>query len=72
MGIPYLDEVTKDEADKVAEKIHDFLYGPKNRLILPCVLSIEGKARWVFFIEDSAPLTYISTQVSVHPHRRMP
>ena len=71
VGIPYLEEATKDEADKVIEEINGFLYGPKHHLILPCVLSIEDKARWVFFIVDpGSPLTYISTQVSVHPYRK--
>jgi len=71
VGIPYLKEATKDEADKVAEEIHGFAYGQKFRLIVPCVLGIEDKARWVFFIVGSgAPLTFISTQVSVNPHRK--
>jgi hypothetical protein len=71
VGIQYLKEATKDEADMVVEDIHGFVYGRKYRMMLPCVLSIEDKARWVFFIVDSgAPLTYISTQVSVHPYRK--
>jgi hypothetical protein len=66
VDIPYLKEATKDEADKEARKIHGFLYGQKLRMILPCVLSIKGAARWVFFIVDSgAPVTYISAEVSV-------
>jgi hypothetical protein len=69
VGIPYLEEATKDETDTVPGEINGFLYGPKSCMILPCVLSIEDKARWVFFIVDSAaPVTYISRQVSVHPH----
>ena len=71
VGIPYLEEATKDEADKVPGEINGFLYGAKSRPILPCVLSIEDKARWVFFIVDSGvPVTYISSQVSVHLHRK--
>jgi len=71
VGIPYLEKATKDEADKVPSKIYGFRYGQTFRLILPCVLSIEDQARWIFFIVDSgAPLSYISTQVSVHPHRK--
>jgi hypothetical protein len=71
VGIPYLEEATKGEADKIPGEINGFLYGPKSRMILPCVLSIEDKARWVFFIVDSgAPVTYISSQVNVHPHRK--
>jgi hypothetical protein len=70
-GIPYLQEASKDEADEVPGEINGFFYGPKSRMILPCVLSIENKARWVFFIVDGgAPVTYISSQVSVHPHRK--
>jgi hypothetical protein len=68
VGIPYLKEATKDEADKVAEEIRGFTYGFRRHQILPCVVSIGDMARWVFFIVDSgAPTTYISTQVSVHP-----
>jgi hypothetical protein len=71
VGIPYLKEATKDEANKVADQIHGVLYGPKLRMIFPCVLSIEDKARWVFFtVHSGSPLTYISKQVSVHPHRK--
>jgi hypothetical protein len=70
-GIPYLKEATNGEADKVVEDIHGFIYGRKFRMMLPCVLSIEEKARWVFFIVNSgAPLTYISTQVNIHPYRK--
>src|SRR5271154_6641847 len=70
VGIPYLKKATKDEADKVATKLHGFVYGQNSRLIFPCVLSIDDKAHWVFFIVASgSPLTYISTEVSVHPHR---
>ena len=71
VGIPYLQEASKDETDKVPEEINGFFYGPKSRMILPCVLSIEDKARWVFFIVNGrAPVTYISSQASVHPHRK--
>jgi hypothetical protein len=71
VGIPYLKEATKDEADKVAREIRGFLYGRKLRPILPCVLSIDDKSRWVFFVVHSgSPLTYISSQVSVHQHRK--
>jgi len=70
-GIPCLKEATKEEADKVVEDTSGFVYGRKYRMILPCVLGIEEKARWVHFIVDSgAPLTYISTHVSVHPYRK--
>jgi hypothetical protein len=40
-------------------------------MILPRVLSIRDQARWVSFIVDlGSPLMYISTEVSVHPHRK--
>ena len=45
VGIPYLKEATKGEADNVAKKIHGILYGQKLRIIFPCVLSVEDKAR---------------------------
>jgi hypothetical protein len=71
VGIPHLKEATKDEADNVADEIHGFLYSQNFRMILPCVLSIEDKALWVFFIVTTgAPLTYISTEVNVHPRRK--
>lgn len=70
VGIPYLKEATKEEADKVADSLRGFLYGEKFRMMLPCILKIKDEARWVFFIVDGgAPLTYISTQVSVHTYR---
>jgi len=71
VGIPYLKEATKEEADKVADSLPGFVYGRKYRMILPCVLKMRDKAHWVFFIVDSgAPLTYISTQVSGHAYRK--
>jgi hypothetical protein len=71
VGIPYLKEATKEEVDKVVDEINGTLYGEAFRMILPCVLSAEDKARWVFFIVDSgAPATYVSKEVSVHPHRK--
>jgi hypothetical protein len=70
VGIPYLKEATKEEADKVAESLRGFVYGRKYRMMLPCVLKVEDKAHWVFFLVDGgSPLTYISTQVSVHTYR---
>jgi hypothetical protein len=53
---------------RVVREIRGFLYGTKLRMILPCVVSIDDKARWVFFIvTNGSPLTYISSQVSIHP-----
>jgi hypothetical protein len=71
VGIPYLKEATKDEADNVVRELDGFIYGQKIRMIFPCVLSVGDKARWVFFLVHSgSPLTYISAEVSVHPHRK--
>jgi len=71
LDIPYLKEVTKDEAGKVASQIRGYMYGQKLHLMLPCVLSFKDKARWVFFIVDlEAEDTFISTEVSVYPHRK--
>jgi hypothetical protein len=70
VDIPYLKEATNPEANEVATEIRGFAYGQKFRLIFPCVLGMNGTARWVFFVVDSgAPLTYISTEVSIHPYR---
>jgi len=71
LDIPYLKEATKYEADKVADQINGYMYGQMLHLMFPCVLSIEDKARWVFFILDTeADATYLSTEVSVYPHRK--
>jgi hypothetical protein len=71
VGIPYLKEATKDDADKVAREINGALYGETFCMIFPCVLSAKSTARWVFFIVDSgAPSNYISAEVNVHPHRK--
>jgi hypothetical protein len=71
IGIPYLKEATKDEADKVAREINGVLYGETFRMILPCVLSAKDTARWVFFIVDSScPSNYISAEVNVYPQRK--
>jgi len=65
-GIPFLQKATKDEANKQVEIGHGFIYGKKLGTIFPCILSFRDKAHWVFFIVDSgAPLTYISSTVSV-------
>jgi len=70
VGIPYLKEAMKEEADKVADSIPGFMYGDSFRMILPCVLKVGDKAHWVFFIVDSgAPLTYISPEVSVYIYK---
>jgi len=69
VGIPYLKEATKDEADNVAKKVHGILYDRKFPMIFPCVLSVEDKARWIFFtVHTGSPLTYISAEVNIRPH----
>ena len=71
VGIPYLKEATKDEADKVVTSIQAFVYGRTFRNILPFILSINKKARWIFFIVDTgSPLTFISAEVSIHTYRK--
>ncbi|KAI9769400.1 MAG: hypothetical protein M1840_004102 [Geoglossum simile] len=63
-GIPYLKEAKKNEADNMPHKLTGFMYGEKFRLILPCLVGVRDKARWVFFIVDTgAPITFISDQV---------
>ena len=70
LGILYLKEATKEEADYVADSVRGFMYGQMYHMILPCVLKVEDKAHWVFFIVNGgSPLTYVSTQVSVHTCR---
>ena len=70
-GIPYLKEAKGNEADNMPHKLTGFIYGDKFRLILPCLVGIQDKAHWVFFIvHTGAPLTFISTQVSDQAYRR--
>jgi len=70
VGIPYLKEATKDEANEKVKIGHAIIYGIKQRSIFPCIVSFQDKARWVFFIVDSSsPLTYLSVQVSVPTYR---
>jgi hypothetical protein len=65
IGMPYLGKATTDEANKVVDVGHDIVYGRKLHPIFPCIVSSNDKAHWVFFLYDtSAPLTYLSTQVS--------
>ena len=67
VGILYLKEAKKDEANKEIETARGFFYGEMSCMVFPCVLGGEGKAHWVFFIVDTgAPLTFISIQASVH------
>ena len=69
VGIPYLQRASEDEANEVVKTGQGFFYGRKRRPIFPCVVGIEGKAHWVFFVVDtSAPLTYLSVQVSIRTY----
>ena len=76
LGVPYLQEATKDEANKKIEIATGMTYttsitdGAKSRMVFPCVVSFKDNARWVFFIVDtSAPLTYLSAHVSASTYR---
>jgi len=71
IGIPYLREATKDDANKKVQIGHSFIYGQNFRTIFPCVVSYEDKAHWVFFIVSSgAPLTYLSASVSIYTYKK--
>jgi hypothetical protein len=71
VGIQYLVKATEADANKVVEVGHGYVYGPKFRTIFPCVVSHDDKAHWVFFIVDtSAPLTYLSVQISACTYRK--
>jgi hypothetical protein len=71
VGIPYLKEAIKDEANDKVKIGHGIIYGMKQRSIFPCIVSFQDKAHWVFFIVDSgSPLTYLSVQVSVPTCRK--
>ena len=65
LGIPYLGQVAKRDAGKVAQCIEGYLHSEKCHPILPCVVHTNtGEARWVFFVMDiTAPATYLSLQV---------
>ena len=64
VGIPYLQEATEDEANKVVKAVQVFIYGAKYRTIFRCTVGMKDKAHWVFFVVDTgAPLTYLSKQV---------
>jgi hypothetical protein len=45
--------------------VEGFVYGRKSRLIFPCVVSLGGMSRWVFFVVATGfPQTYLSSKVS--------
>ena len=70
-GMAYLEKATKDDANKTVDIGYGFLYGSKFRPIFPCIVSFRDKAHWVFFLVDSsAPVTYLSSQVSVATYRK--
>lgn len=65
LGINYLQRATATEAIEVPESIQGVAYGPKQRPIFPGVVTRGNLSYWVFFIvTTSAPLTYISKEVS--------
>ena len=66
LGIPYLGQAAEDDAKKVVKCIDGQLYSPRCHPIIPCVVrAYSGEARWVFFFVDTtAPVTYLSPQVS--------
>lgn len=71
VGIDYLRKATRDQANEVITTGQAFIYGWKDRLIFPCVVSIGDDARWVFFIVDTgAPFTYLSNQVSILTYKK--
>jgi len=71
VGIKYLEKATEDEANKKIDICSGFLYGSKYRPIFPCVVRLRDRAHWVFFLVDSgAPVTYLSSQVSVTTYRK--
>jgi hypothetical protein len=47
IGIPYLKEATKDEANQMLETTSGLIYSRHSRLLFPCVVGVENKARWV-------------------------
>ncbi|PUU79253.1 hypothetical protein B9Z19DRAFT_1082300 [Tuber borchii] len=62
LGIKYLSKATPSEAQRVLET-DGYIYGWGLRPIIPLVVAHERKARWVFFVMDTAaPLTYLSDQ----------
>lgn len=66
LGISYLGQAAEDDAKKVVKCIDGQLYSPRCHPIIPCVdRAYSGEARWVFFVVDTtAPVTYLSPQVS--------
>jgi hypothetical protein len=67
-GIPYLSEAIPEQRVRKPRIMKGFIYGRLHRMILPCVVEVEDKAVWVFFIVNTgAPITYISKQVRFRP-----
>ena len=70
-GVAYLEKATIDEANTKVDIGYGFLYGSKFRPVFPCIVRSKNKAHWVFFIVDSgAPVTYLSSRVSVATYRK--
>ena len=71
IGIPYLEKASQNEANNKVGLGHGIVYGKYLRVVFPCVVALENKAHWVFFIVDSAaPLTFLSAQVNAPTNRR--
>ena len=65
VGVPYLSKPTEADAKEVVKVANGYIYGPKDRTIIPFVVTHKEESRWVFFIIDSGcPRTYFSAQVS--------
>lgn len=68
MGIPYpyLSKVTMAEAKRVVSKCTGYIYGTKNRTIVPFPVAYGKEVRWVYFLLlGGFRSTYLSAEVSV-------
>jgi len=54
LGIPYLSKATKHQATEVVSSAEGYIYGSGFRLIIPLVAARNNRARWVFFLIDTA------------------
>lgn len=65
LGIGYQSKAQEADAKALVRECTGYIHGPSRRPIVPFIVGGRGEARWVFFILDStAPLTYLSAQVS--------
>ena len=64
LGIPYLGEATKADAEARVRIADGYIFGPNDRTIIPLVVTHKEVARWVFFILDTGcPWTYSQTSI---------